>query len=172
MAHNSFGLEQLEGRRLFSVPVLVDMPPLREPSIAADAVSAPTHPLAGAFNVAGTYEHPIMPGNPDGGSHYNFNGKGRKASLGKFHLTGEVTAPGFIQSARSRGQLVISNGHGTITMSVVGPLQGPGVLPGSMNYRVRSGTGAYATATGRGKLLISASSSTMKFLFRFNPTTA
>jgi hypothetical protein len=171
MGQNFFALEQLEGRALFSVLTSMEMQPVDR--VAAAAVTAGTNtPLAGTFNVAGTYEHPIMPGNPDGGSHYDFSGRGRKASLGKFHLTGEVVAPGFIAQARSRGQLVISNGHGTITMSVVGPLQGPGVLPPSLNYRIRSGTGAYANATGRGKIILSASGATQKFLMRFNPAQA
>lgn len=171
MGQNSFALEQLEGRALFSVLAPMDMEPSGRLLVAS--VAAGTHtPLAGTFNVAGTYEHPIMPGNPDGGSHYEFTGKGTKASLGKFHLSGEIVAPGFIQSARSRGQLVISNGHGTITMSVVGPLQGPGVLPPSLNYRIRSGTGAYANSSGRGKIILAASATTQKFLFRFNPARA
>ena len=165
---NSFSLEQLEGRALLSaITSVVDGPSgiVGAPIILAAA----THNyLAGPFNVAGHYEHPISPGNPDAGSHYDFNGTGRKAGLGKFHLSGEITTPGFINSARSRGQFVIQNGHGTITFSVVGPLQGPGVLPGSLNYRVRSGTGDYANSSGKGRLILSASSNTQKFLFRFN----
>jgi hypothetical protein len=172
VARNSFGLEQLEGRALFSVFAPLDMGAVREPVMVLDAVSAPIHPLAGPFNVAGTYEHPIMPGNPDAGSHYNFTGRGRKASLGKFHFTGALTTPGFINNARSRGQFVISNGHGTITFSVVGPEQGPGALPESMNYRIRSSTGSYTGATGKGRILLSASGSTQKFLMRFNPARA
>ena len=172
MSHNSFGLENLEGRTLFSVFAPMAAAPIENRYVLPSVTAAASTPLAGAFNVAGTYEHPIMPGNPDVGSHYEFTGRGRKASLGKFHLSGEVVTPGFIASARSRGQLVISNGHGTITMSVVGPLQGPGALPASLNYRIRSGTGAYASASGRGKIMLSASSTTQKFLFRFNPPKA
>ena len=172
MAQNQFALEQLEGRALFSVLAPMDLEPTPGP-VGPALMAASTHtPLAGAFNVAGTYQHPIMPGNPDGGAHYEFTGKGRKASLGKFHLSGEIIAPGFIAQARSRGQLVISNAHGTITMSVVGPLQGPGALPPSLNYRIRSGTGAYANSSGRGKIMLSASGATQKFLMRFNPPRA
>src|SRR5438045_6080818 len=118
---HSFSLEQLEGRALLSAATLLDSEPV-ETLAPVIVQAASTHNyLAGAFNVAGHYEHPISPGNPDTGSHYEFNGTGRKAGLGKFRLSGELTTPGFINSARSRGQFVIHNGHGSITFSVVGP---------------------------------------------------
>jgi len=171
MARNSFGLEQLEDRALFSVFAPMETEALSD-GVAIFAAAATHTPLAGQFNVAGTYEHPIMPGNPDAGSHYNFTGRGRKASLGRFHFNGEITTPGFINNARSRGEFVISNGHGTITFSVVGPPQSAGVLPGSLNYRIRSATGSYAGSSGKGRILLSASGTTQKFLMRFNPASA
>jgi len=170
--HHSFALEHLEGRALFSVLAPMDTEPTTATTTLTPQVTAASqNRLAGAFNVAGTYTRPISPGNPDAGSKYDFDGKGRNASLGRFRLSGEVQTPGFIASGRARGQLVLSNGHGTLSLSVIGPPQAPGSLPPSLTYRIRSGTGAYVNSSGKGHMAVSASNTTHKFLFRFNQAT-
>jgi hypothetical protein len=171
MRPHSFALEQLEDRALFSVAASAELVPLRAataPAVAATAKA--TTPLTGAFNIAGTYTHPI--GNPDTGSRYLFKGAGNKKSLGgNFTMTGHVAAPGFVQNGRSSGYLTIITAHGKLVLRVQGPPQNPGVLPPSLFFRVSSGTGSYAHSAGRGHITLSASDATHKFLFRFNPPT-
>jgi hypothetical protein len=173
----SFALENLEGRALFSVFAPTGMAPMApdSPVIAAAPITIP-HPLTGAFNVRGTYTHPISPGgpgggNPDSGGQYDFIGNGKKATLGKFKLTGHVTTPGFIANAKASGRLVLTSARGTITLSLHGPPQTPGTLPPSFSYKIVKGTGIYTNSTGKGHIAVSASDSTHKFLFRFNPPT-
>ena len=171
MGPQSFAFEQLEGRSLFSVVLPFDSAGATPMAslFATPYAKKISNPLAGAFNVSGTFTHPIGPiGNPDGGSHYHFKGSGHTTALGNFTLAGDVTTPGFIASGRASGQLVITTSHGTITVTVKGPPQSPGSLPPSLNFSIKSGTGKYAGKTGKGKITISASGTTHKFLFRFN----
>jgi len=168
MERHSFALEHLEERALFSVVAPTDMGLITANPRAISPVRVASHnPLAGAFNVAGTFTHPL--GNPDAGSLYNFTGSGKTDSLGgKFTLTGHLTAPGFINNGRARGEFVITTSRGTITVSGHGPPQTPGTLPSSFTFSIKKGTRAYANSSGKGQFLISASGTTHKFLFRFN----
>jgi hypothetical protein len=177
MEIQSFALEQLEERALFSVVAPLSMAPVAQSTAATHQAAAATNhsPLTGAFNVSGTYSHPISPGgpggNPDVGTPYEFTGRGKKVPLGRFKLTGALHTPGFINNAKSHGQFVITTSRGTITIDVHGPPQTPGVLPPSLAYRIVKGTGAYVNSVGKGKMIVSASDTTHKFLFRFNATT-
>jgi hypothetical protein len=173
MERHSFALEHLEDRALFSAVAPLDAAPMT----AAKAL-VPTHyspaavlsPFPLAFNVGGTFTHPIGPiGNPDTGSQYQFTGTGKTTTLGGFVLTGQVQSPGFVASGRTRGELVIRNSHGTITLHVVGPLQSPGSLPSSFSFSIVKGTGAFVHSSGNGKILLATSGTTHKFLFRFRP---
>jgi hypothetical protein len=168
MEFQSFAMEQLEGRALLSVVAPMDAHPMA--ASAMPAVTATAHsPLAGAFNAHGTFTKPFH--NPDIGPTYDFTGGGRKTSLGKFKLTGHVQTPGFVNNGRSGGHLTLTTSRGTITLVLHGPPQPPGVLPDSFTYAIRKGTGAYANSTGKGQMLVSASDTTSKFVFRFNQTT-
>ena len=171
MQVHSFALEHLEDRALFSVVAPMDMAPVTDTTdmVATAQVLAASHPLAGAFNAAGTYTVPFH--NPDVGPKYVFAGHGTKASLGKFTLGGFITLPGFINNARASGRLTLKSSRGTITLAVHGPPQAPGSLPPSLSYSILKGTGAYANSTGKGQMLVSASDTTHKFVFRFNQTT-
>jgi len=168
MGFQSFALEQLEGRALFSVGAPMEMEPVF--AAAMPVVRAGTNsPLAGPFNAHGTFTKPFH--NPDVGPTYNFTGGGRKSSLGKFKLTGHVQTPGFVNNGRSGGHLTLTNSHGTITLVLHGPPQPPGILPDSFTYAIRKGTGAYVNSRGKGQMLVSASDTTSKFVFRFNQAT-
>jgi len=168
--HHSFALEHLEGRALFSVVAPMDTPPMPATTALMPQVSAASHtPLAGAFNVAGTYTQPFH--NPDVGPSYDFTGSGRKTSLGRFTLAGHLQTPGFINNGRAGGGLVITTSRGTLTLRVVGPPQPPGSLPPTLTYWIKKGTGAYVGSTGKGHLAVSASDTTHKFVFRFNQAT-
>ena len=132
----------------------------------------PTTPLTGVFDVAGTYSHPVAPGpNPDTGSHYTFTGAGRKRSLGRFTLSGDLMGPGFIAQGQYRGYITLTGSAGSITVRLLGPLQAPGPLPSTFFYKIVNGTGAYAHSIGKGTVSLSASDTTHRFVFRFNPTT-
>jgi hypothetical protein len=167
----SFALEHLEDRALFSVAAPLDTTDtVFTTRLAMAQATVASHPLKGAFNASGKYTHSVGPiGNPDAGSHYDFNGSGRKPSLGKFTLTGQVTTPGFIANGRASGQLVITTSHGTITLSVQGPPQTPGSLPPTLTFKILRGTGKFANSRGKGGITLSASDRTKRFVFRFNP---
>lgn len=166
MEFQSFALEQLEGRALLSVVAPMEMQPLT--AAAMPVVRAATHsPLAGAFNAHGTFTKPFH--NPDVGPAYDFTGGGRKTSLGKFRLTGHVQTPGFVNNGQSGGHLTLTTSRGTITLALHGPPQAPGSLPPSFTYSVRKGTGAYVNIRGKGQIAVSASETTHKWVFRFNP---
>jgi hypothetical protein len=170
MALYSFALEHLEDRNLFSIAAPLDagsVAPTTEMAATTRVVIA-SHPLAGAFNAAGTYSVPFH--NPDVGPRYNFVGHGTKASLGKFTLGGFITLPGFINNAQAKGRLTLKSSRGTITLVVHGPPQAPGSLPPSLSYSILKGSGAYANSTGKGHMIVSASDTTQKFVFRFNQT--
>ena len=171
MELHSFALEHLEGRSLFSVVAPMEMAPVTATSAVLAAAQAATasHPLAGPFNVSGTYTQPFH--NPDVGPKYIFDGHGTKASLGRFTLGGFITLPGFINNARAKGRLTLTSSRGTITLAVHGPPQPPGSLPPSLSFSILKGSGAYADSTGKGHIAVSASDTTHKFVFRFNQAT-
>src|SRR5436190_13932881 len=142
------------------------------PHVMANAAIV-THPLAGPFNVAGTYTHPISPGgpgggNPDTGSQYEFTGKGIKTSLGgRFTMTGHLSGPGFIANGRFRGRMTIKTAHGAITLAVHSDPTPPGPLPSSLAYSIIKGTGRFANSSGKGRMAVSASDTTHKFVVRY-----
>jgi hypothetical protein len=191
---NRFVLERLENRNLLSASVVADLlsaaldtgvpkrhpvslsasaTPTASPSPAASVmrkhVVPATTPLTGAFNIAGTYSHPIGPGfNPDAGSDYQFTGSGRKRSLGSFTMAGDVHGIGFIASGRFRGYVTLSSSQGTIDVRLLGPEQAPGAFPSSLAFKIVGGSGVYANASGKGAIAVSASDTTQKFVFRAN----
>lgn len=174
MNGRSFALEHLENRALFTVaaPQLgpVDM---MAPVMQALSVSTvkKIHPLQAAFNVSGTFTHDVHPGgNPDVGNPYMFTGTGSTPKLGDFTLTGWIQTPGFINNGQSYGKLWLTNAKGSISLTVVGPPQSPGVLPPSLSFVIKAGHGAYVHSRGNGQILVSASATTQKFVFKFNQT--
>jgi hypothetical protein len=189
MKRQSFELEQLEGRALFSVISLIDgvtitdspsatdfVPTLdMEPTFATTTVGStsgaaatvPT-PFPNALNIAGKFSHPL--GNPDTGSRYNFRGSGKTKTLGDFTLKGYVQPPGLIANGHASGIFILTGAHGTIRLSVTGPAQS-GALPSSLSFRIVRGSGAYLNSSGKGTIALAASSTTHKFLFRVKPTT-
>lgn len=195
MSGNRFALEGLENRNLLSASVAADLlsssldtgvPGARQevlvssvtgirPAVSGATLArrhptvAPTTPLVGAFNVAGTYSHPVGPGfNPDSGNVYSFTGSGRKRSLGSFTMAGDLHGIGFIASGRFRGYVTLTSSQGTIDLRLLGPEQAPGPLPETLSFKIVGGSGAYALASGKGAIAVSASDTTQRFVFRFN----
>ena len=195
MLRNRFGLEGLENRNLLSASVAADLlsssldtgvPAAHHAALMSASTTvrpfvsgatlarrvtavAPTTPLVGAFNVAGTFSHPVGPGfNPDAGNVYSFTGSGRKRSLGSFTMAGDLHGIGFIQSGRFRGYVTLTSSQGTIDLRLLGPEQAPGPLPETLSFKIVGGTGSYALASGKGAIAVSASDTTQRFVFRFN----
>lgn len=178
-----FVVEGLEGRSLLSASVAADLlsssldigVPAPSHAVSLAAVASParktpvTTPLTGAFNVGGTYSHPVAPGpNPDTGNRYDFTGSGRKRSLGQFTMTGYLVLPGFIANGQAHGRIAFSSSQGTIDVRLIGPPQTPGSLPPTLAYKIMGGTGAYGRASGKGTIVLSASDATQRFVFSFN----
>jgi hypothetical protein len=172
MDRHPFALENLESRTLYSVVTPLAAGPVTTVNtllVAPHLVAVTVSPIAGAFNVAGTYTHPIGPiGNPDAGAQYDFKGTGKTKSLGSFTVTGHLTGPGFIANGQASGRLAIRTSHGIINLIVQGPPQTPGALPTTLSYKIASGTGSYVNRKGKGQIIVSASDTTHKFVFRFN----
>jgi hypothetical protein len=187
-------IEGLENRTLLSVSVAADLlassldigvpqhqpaalsasltqrsSPAATASVMRKHVVPPTTPLTGAFNISGTYTHAIGPGfNPDAGNDYDFAGSGKKRSLGRFTMAGDVHGIGFIASGRFRGYVTLTSSQGTIDVRLLGPEQAPGAFPDSLAFKIVNGTGVYANASGKGEIAVSASDTTQKFVFRAN----
>jgi hypothetical protein len=161
-------LEQLESRNFFSVVVPMDISDMSDVAVLYAAPrTATVKPLTSAFNATGKFTKPL--GNPDSGTQYNFTGGGKTKSLGNFTLTSHLSGPGFVANGRYTGQIVLTNSKGKITLSVAGPHQAPGPLPGTLSYSIARGTGLYAHSSGKGTISVSASNATHKFVFTFRP---
>jgi hypothetical protein len=82
---------------------------------------------------------------PDAGLHYNLHGTGMVSGMGHVSLSGWIQSTGYIAAGHARGELVLSNAHGTLTLQLEGTLQ-PGFasLPTHFYFNVVKGTGAYA----------------------------
>jgi len=97
--------------------------------------------LAGMLTGSYTPAHQV----PDVGLRFNLHGTGTVSGMGHVTLTGWVQSTGFVASGHARGELVLSNAHGTLTLQLEGTLQ-PGFapLPTHFYFNVVKGTGAYA----------------------------
>lgn len=144
-----------------------NLPSLAIPVIAAiDSTAVVTLPLAGT--ITGAYSIPPL-ANPDAGQTYLFNGSGTAGALGAVSATGSVRLPGFISSSQATGTLMLSNSLGSVTLQLTGPIEpGFGAFPKTLNYKISSGTGAYAGNQGSGKItvtLLKTNESTNQFKF-------
>jgi hypothetical protein len=106
-------------------------------------------PLAGAGH--GNYSKPFTI--PDVGATYNMQGVADLAPLGQVAVTGSIHSLGFISAGQAAGTLTFINAQGSVTVSLLGPVQ-PGFapLPSQFQYRVMSGTGAYQDLSDQGSL--------------------
>jgi hypothetical protein len=107
--------------------------------VAAVATSA--HPLHGTGT--GVYHSPQV--TADAGTSFTLKGRVHLGALGSFKVTGSVQGVGMIASGRATGQLVLSNAHGTITLTLHGPVQPAfSQVPPELVYVVSGGTGEFA----------------------------
>ena len=116
------------------------------PVVGPVVIQAASHPLHGEGS--GSYTSPLI---VDAGPSYQMKGEVKLGGLGTLAVQGWVQGTGMIQNGRATGQLVLTGGHGTITLALHGPTQ-PGFspVPHELVYSVTGGTGAYAHTTGYG----------------------
>jgi hypothetical protein len=121
-----------------------------------------------------TSERPI----PDVGTHYSLTGAGSLAGMGDVSLAGSLQTPGLVMvpvgsitspgptgslqttgvadQARATGELTLTGAHGSVTLDLLGPLQGDfAPLPGHFHFTVHSGTGDYAQLQTAGTVTLS-----------------
>jgi hypothetical protein len=87
------------------------------------------------------------------GSRYDLTGIGNLTGLGETTLSGDFLSTGSAKSSDATGVLTLHDSHGTITLDVVGPAQGPNApLPSQFHFTVASGTGSYSRFHASGVL--------------------
>lgn len=91
-------------------------------------------------------------------------GIGDLSHLGETTVTGDLFATGSLRSSNAAGVLTLHDSLGTVTLSLVGPAQGPfAALPSQFHFMVISATGAFARlhASGNATLHLFPSSHTL-----------
>jgi hypothetical protein len=118
------------------------------------------HPSAGATQqlvlsgevlcTAGT-----VPTLPDGSSTLPLTGTGTVAPVGDVFVSGELRTPGFVTGGAAEGALTLTGANGSLALQLMGPFQfGSGPPPGTFQYTISGGTGAFAGASGRGTVIV------------------
>ena len=80
---------------------------------------------------------------------------GNLAKLGETTVTGELFGTGSLRSSEATGVLTLHDALGTVTLSLVGPAQGPyAALPAQFHFTVTSCTGAFAHLHASGIALL------------------
>jgi hypothetical protein len=80
----------------------------------------------------------------DIGARFALQGSGKFGSLGTFDVKGVVHGTGFLAKGHATGLMTLTNGHGAITVRLVGPEQpGFAALPGRFHFTIVAGSGAY-----------------------------
>jgi hypothetical protein len=140
-------LQELGDRALPSPVILYPTDPI-PPSVPV-VIAPTTHPLQGTG--MGSYREPEV--TIDAGTSFTLHGTAHLRGLGEFHVTGHIQSVGMIAGGRATGELVLTNGHGTITLALHGPIQQAfGSLPRELVYTVVGGTKAYSHLSGYGTL--------------------
>jgi hypothetical protein len=93
--------------------------------------------------------------NPDTGKDFTFFGSGQVAPLGHVDLTGHIHSPGFIANGHSTGLLVLSNPKGSVTLSLIGPVQsGFTPVPDTFTFKITNASGKFKGDTGTGFMVL------------------
>ena len=139
----SLRLEELGSR------VLPSASPLPAPPAPPQALAAPDFQAGLHGQGRGTYQtDAIISG---AGRDYRLHGAADLAGLGRFALSGDAHAVGFIQRGHAGGELTFSNDRGSVTLALEGPEQPAfSPLPQTFSYRVTGATGGYAGLGGSG----------------------
>jgi hypothetical protein len=141
-------LEQLGERLLPSATPLL-LPSFTVPQALAAAHPQQHHALAG--HGEGTFTgHSLI---VDAGVSYDLQGTADLARLGAVTVSGSVHGLGNILSGHATGTLTFTNDQGSVTVSLLGPLQkffAP--LPTDWHYQVTDATGAFKGLKDQGTL--------------------
>lgn len=110
-----------------------------------------SHPLAGLGH--GTFSSQSLVA--DTGESYQLSGGGHFGKLGDARVSGSLHGIGFVQQGKAEGSLTFTNGHGSVTIALEGPVQ-PGFssMPNWFNYHVTSATGTYKDLKDHGTIRI------------------
>lgn len=108
-------------------------------------------PLHGTID--GTIKQQL--GMPDAGVVYALKGSADLAGLGRVNVTGTLHGVGMIAQGQASGTLTINNAHGSVTVSMVGPIQ-PGFspLPQHFHFKVVGSSGEYQGLESAGSLTL------------------
>lgn len=112
-----------------------------------------------------------VPGIPDTGTTYYVHGSGSVSPLGAVGLSGSLHGTGFIQMGSAGGTIQLSNGRGSVILSLVGPPQ-PGFTPlesGTYQFTMVKGTGAYAKDLANGTVDLTLSGNSISLTFHGAP---
>jgi hypothetical protein len=91
----------------------------------------------------------------DSGFTYQFSGNGHFGQLGDAAISGSIQSVGMIQQGRAHGTLTFTNAHGSVTLTVDGPIQpGFGPMPIWFTYRVTQASGSFKNLQDHGTLRI------------------
>ncbi len=108
-------------------------------------VAAEVLPKVAAATFGGAVHGPLhrVQGSPDVGASAGFVASGHLAGLGAVRVSGTIWGTGNIVGGQPSGQIFVSDGQGTTTLSLLGP--------GSPSFTApRSGVYSYATIDGSG----------------------
>ena len=163
-------------RKRKSRPVVESLESIAPPTSGLGGVAAPATIVAATsqgphLTLSGTIHGTYLPAPtiPDIGGRLVLNGSGTLKNLPAFKVTGLLHTTGFIATGHATATLILTNGKGTIDVSLTGPLQhGFSPPPSSFTYLITGGTGKYVGAHGTGSVSYSETTtpsrtSTMKF---------
>jgi hypothetical protein len=118
----------------------------------------------------------------DLGSVFDLSGSGSVTGFGHAFVAGNIVTTGFIAQGHAQGTLHLSGVHGTLTLSLTGPVQGGFAgLPNHFTFKTAGGTGKYRNMSDTGTATLvtipgSPAESSMQGRFRllltFNPIPA
>jgi hypothetical protein len=115
--------------------------PTPTPTPAPRPVPKPAVPTLRGTVAGGYFVTPLGTGR---GKRYDLVGIGSLAGLGELTLSGYLTSTGSALSSHATGALTLRRPLGTVTLTLVGPAQGPNAaLPAQFHYTVTAGTGSY-----------------------------
>lgn len=88
---------------------------------------------------------------------YNFEGTADLGNSNFFSMKGSIQTVGNVASGMAKGRLTLTSSKGTLIIDVTGPTQTRNsALPTTLNYRIVSGTGYFAGASGSASALLKA----------------
>ena len=153
--HSTGGTGAYSQLQLFGQINLAEQPSTRTFSFAFQTVNLDRN-LHGSS--AGVFSSILT--NPDVGATYNFSGTADLALFGHCSVFGSLHAVGSVSSGQATGTIWVTNGLGSLKLSVTGPIQSSfSSLPSTFQYQIVGATGIYKGYTARGIINLTLNSS-------------